>query len=273
MIPELIDNKEQLILPILYKMLIKINTKDNENNKTPLELLAKNFLKNYYDDNSKFRELNKVIKDNNNIENQKKEYLSYTKILYEGIKLKSLPLGSNSNLYRGSFLSNEDIDEINKSFDNKNDDLPKAILFTKTFLTFTKDENIENYFLNLNENKELYKVLFKLEKDYRIDYSLSTHTDFENKVLFFPFSSFEIKNITKIEDKHYEIKLSYLGKYLENFKKDEKIIGNKIPDSKFQDEIIKFGLIDEEYKNINLISNLLVINIYYYNTFSSKFFF
>ena len=55
MIPELIDNKEQLILPILYKMLIKINTKDNENNKTPLELLAKNYSKNYYDDNSKFR--------------------------------------------------------------------------------------------------------------------------------------------------------------------------------------------------------------------------
>ena len=252
MILDLIDKKEKLILPILFKMLIKINQEDNKN-KIPLELLSKKYFKSYYDDYSKLRELNKIIKDkiDNNINKEKDEYLSYIKILYEGIKLKSLPLGSNNILYRGSFLSNEFIDKINKSLNNKNDGFP--ILFTKTFLTFTKDEIIQNYFLNINKNKELCNVLFILEKDNRIDYSLSTHTDFEDKVLFLPFSSFEIKSLKNIDNSKdkYEIKLSYLGKYLNNLKNDEKIAGNNIPNSEFQKEIINFGLI-EDNKNIKI---------------------
>ena len=50
------------------------------------------------------------------------------------------------------------------------------------------------------------KVLFILEKDDNIGYNLSTHGDIEKisffpnekEVLFFPFSSFEIKNIKEI---------------------------------------------------------------------------
>ena len=49
----------------------------------------------------------------------------------------------------------------------------------------------------------LSKVLYILEKDDNIDYILSTHSDIEKisfypnekEVLFYPFSSFEIKDI------------------------------------------------------------------------------
>ena len=60
--------------------------------------------------------------------------------------------------------------------------MPDAIIFAKAFLSFSKSEDIAKYFLNMNENKnkELSKVLFKLEKDDNIDYSLSTHSDIED---------------------------------------------------------------------------------------------
>ena len=63
-------------------------------------------------------------------------------------------------------------------------------------------------------------------------------------MLFFPFSSFEIKYIKeKIYNNEtlYEIKLLYLGKYL---KQIENINDTEIPDSEFKNEII--GLIPEQ---------------------------
>ena len=81
------------------------------------------------------------------------------------------------------------------------------------------------------KSDNLSKVLFILEKDDNIDYSLSTHSDLENvsffpdekEVLFFPFSSFEIKEIkTSITNNEniYIINLLYLGKYIKEFKEE-----------------------------------------------------
>ena len=71
--------------------------------------------------------------------------------------------------------------------------------------------------------------MFILEKNDNIEYNLATHGDIENisfypeekEVLFFPFSSFEIKNIKEIKfenDNGYQIDLLYLGKYLKKIK-------------------------------------------------------
>ena len=92
-----------------------------------------------------------------------------------------------------------------------------------------------------------------------IGYNLSKHCDLENlsyfpgekEVLFFPFSSFEIKDIKEIElkgEKGYEIKLLYLGKYLKDIENEQNIImdENYIPESEFKKQLIDFGLIKEE---------------------------
>ena len=104
----------------------------------------------------------------------------------------------------------------------KKPDLPGAIVFAKTFFSFSKDKKIaEKYIKKENKNEKLKKVLYILEKDDKIDYSLSTHSDIENisiypyekEVLFFPFSSFEIQDIQDIKYNNeviYEIKLLYL---------------------------------------------------------------
>ena len=78
-----------------------------------------------------------------------------------------------------------------------------------------------------------------------------------NKVLFFPFSSFAIKDIKEKnlgKYKRYEIRLLYLGKYLKDIEDDKNIIINedKIPESEFKKQLTEFGLIKQEkIENIN----------------------
>ena len=137
--------------------------------------------------------------------------MSYIKVLYEGIKLQSLSIASNNILYGGSRISKKEIKKIKDNLDKRNSDLPNTIVFSKSFLSFTKEKKIAENFLFLTENKnnELSKVLFILENNEDIDYSLSTHADIEKisfypmekEVLFFPFSSFEIKEVKQINTK------------------------------------------------------------------------
>ena len=192
--------------------------------------------------------------------NKKDKYLSFIKILYEGVKLKSLPLSNNNILYRGSKISNEEINKIKNHLNKKIEGLPSSIVFSKSFLSFSKDKNIAEQFLQgENKNKNISKVLFILEKDDNIGYNLSTHGDIEKisfypnerEVLFFPFSSFEIKNIKELNinnEKIYEIKLLYLGKYLKDIENDNNIIKKDIliPNSEFKKQIEEFGLIKED---------------------------
>ena len=239
---EYIDSKDKLLLPMIYKALIEITPNDNIEEFTkllcnkyinkssgldlllnslkslsniPIELLSKYYTRIYTEEKSHFyNDMNKDLR-----QNKKFNYLPYIKVLYEGVRLQSLPLSSDKTLYRGSLLSNKEIETIKKYLNNKIEDLPGAIIFSRAFLSFSKDINVAKYFLNLNENKnkELSKVLYILEKDDNLDYSLSTHADLnelsfynEKEVLFFPFSSFEIKSINEIIDKNekiYEIKL------------------------------------------------------------------
>ena len=272
---EYIDCKEKLVLPLLYKSLIENASKENMEEYTkyiynkygtneeidkllnsikyikdiPIQLLSKYYTRLYTIESQFYYDINKELRGND-----KDKYLSYIKILYEGVKLKSLPLASNNILYRGSLISDEEIKKIKEYLSLKKPDLPGAIVFAKTFFSFSKDKKIaEKYIKKENKNEKLKKVLYILEKDDKIDYSLSTHSDIENisiypyekEVLFFPFSSFEIQDIQDINYNNeviYEIKLLYLGKYI----KEIENIDTDIPDSEFKKEIIKMGLIPEK---------------------------
>jgi len=146
--------------------------------------------------------------------------------------------------------------------------LPGALVFSKSFLSFSKERRIAENFLNFGTiDSNLRRVLYILEKHENIDYSLSTHTDIENisifnsekEVLFFPFSSFEIKEIKGDEDENiYEIRLIYLGKYLKEIEKDINIIEmeNELPDTEFKKQILESGLIQKDkIKNTKQIFN------------------
>ena len=271
---EYIDCKEKLVLPLLYQSLIHITSTDNidkyteflynkystnkEINKLlspiknisdiPIKLLSKYYTRLYTIESQFCHDLNRELRGN-----EKDKFLPFIKLLYEGLKLKSLPIANDKILYRGSKISNDEIIKLKGYLKDKKPDLPSSIVFSKSYLSFSKKKEVAEQFLNIkNENKNLSKVLYIIEKDDNMDYSLSTHSDIseiskypkEEEVLFFPFSSFEIKDIKEIEyndEKIYEIKLLYLGKYL-------KIIENldgDILESEFKTEMIESGLIPE----------------------------
>ena len=295
---EYIESKEQLLLPMFYKTLLEVISNDKINsfnqflfnkyhNKSdsldillnsiksvseiPIELLSKYYTRIYTEQNSYFYgDLNKDLR-----ENKRNDYLSFIKVLYEGVKIQSLPISSDKILYRGSLLSKVEIEKIKSYLNNKKEGLPGAIVFSKAFLSFTKEKNIAHYFLNANKNIniELFsKVLFILEKDENIDYSLSTHADIEElsyfnekEILFFPFSSFEIKEINEINgnyEKIYEIRLLYLGKYTKEFSKSKDFEKEKyIPNTEFKKQIVQFGLIRPEIINENT-NTRKIIRIY-----------
>ena len=84
--------------------------------------------------------------------------------------------------------------------------MPGSIVFSRSFLSFSKEKKLAEKFLNnSNNNKDLSKVLYVLENDNTLGYDLSTHGDIEKisfypnekEVLFFPFSSFEIKSVNQ----------------------------------------------------------------------------
>ena len=278
---EYIDSMDQLLLPLLYKTLINIDENDIEifsdflydkYNKyrsilgllnsiklknIPLELLSKYYARIYTNEESQFySELNKSLRGN-----QTKDYLPYIKVLYEGVRLQSLDLESDTILYRGTILSKEEIETIKKYLNNKIKDLPGCIVFAKIFLSFSKNEVIAINCMNRNKNNSNFsKVLFITENNDNIDYSLSTHCDLEGismytneeEVLFFPFSSFEIKDIEKVKGgEYYKIYLKYLGEYIKKFENElsKGKPSNKIPKSKFFNEIKASGLIKEEEIN------------------------
>ena len=308
---EYIDCKEKLLLPTFYQSLIQdisYQEIDDFNNKLynnseyneykyplksfisipniPFELLSKYYLRIYTFEGKFYKNLNLDLRNN-----KFNDYLPYIKTLYKGIELKSLDLGSDETLYRATLLSNDEINYINKSLNKKIfNDLPAVYAFSKCFLSFSKDYNECLRFLCKKKFPDKSSALFFLEKDKKIDYSFSTHADIEQlsyipnekEVLFFPFSSFEIKSIKEIQiggQNVYKIDLSYLGKYLKTLLKDEFFYSKveELPDSKFKRSLIDSKLIkDEELNNKKIIDKYFSykIKIYpeYQNIINSRIF-
>ena len=292
-IEEYIDKKEKLYLPLYYKTLIKITDEDNIDeynqylykkflnnikinnllspiinlSKIPNELLCKYYTRLYTLDTPLYKEMNKNLRKGN-----VEEYKNFIKVMYEGLKLNCLSSSFNETLYRGTSIKKSEIEIIKKYLNKKIEDLPGAIVYSKTFLSFTENVNNAKSFLGFlghTSNNEISPVLYILEKDNNIDESLLTNVDCEKispfqekEILFLPFSCFEIKDIRENLG-GYEINLLYLGKYekeLGKIKMDE-----IIPDSLFKNNLKEFGIIEEE-KITNLTSENLIDNINEYKT-------
>ena len=254
---EYIDRKEKLALPLLYKTLIEVTSNDKIEEFTkylyyyyqsdkniqqllkpivsmpniPNELLSKYYSRIYTLDSKFHSDLNEDLRKKHNRDNK---YLPFIKLLYEGVKLQSLPLSTEKVLYRGAKIPQKEIEDIiafqknkkdKKDVININDNFSTGIVFSKTFMSFSKDLSVAESFLAnnscVNDKIELKKVLFILLKEDDIDIDLTTHADLEQlsffpgerEVLFFPFSSFEVNSIILDEtNNRYVINLSYLGK-------------------------------------------------------------
>ena len=301
---EYIDSIEKLYLPMYFQTLIKPSSTDNYNEFTkfllreyssnkeikelinllipldyiPNEILCKYYSKIYTFESDFYKNLNLSLLKNDN-----EKYLPYIKMMYEGIKLNVFE-SYNKTLYRGSKLKKYEIDQIYNIFrEEKKQDLPHGIVFSKCFLSFTKEKDNALEFLEHEkknqydiDNKSDYNlVFFELETDSNFKKELSTHADIENfsdydekEVLFFPFSCFEIKSINENNSNFFDYKiiLNYLGKYenkIEEIKKNGKINENILPITKFQSKFLQSFIVpSKEIKNINPIKLLNKVDEY-----------
>ena len=153
--------------------------------------------------------------------------MPYIKVLYEAIKLKALLPSSDMKYYRVGRLSNDEINLIKKYFNQKKVNSTGVNVFTRAFICFLKSKDEAKCFLNCHLKKNMNKVLYTLEQDRNLDYNSVSYMDMhdisfygnEEEVLFFPFSSFEIREIkekTYNQEKIYEIDLLYLGSNVNN---------------------------------------------------------
>jgi len=186
---------------------------------------------------------------------ENKYYNSYIQLLYLG--LKEFEYKENDILYRGANISEYEINNLYKFYKNKNitnEFQPSYFLYSRSYLSFSKNKNISLKFIK--DIQSTKKVLFQIENKLNSQisnkisnadlYNISFYQN-ENEILFFPFSSFIIKNI-EIKDNIYYINLLYIGIYENNIKiKMNELKNNNISydelNSDFSKDIFKSEII------------------------------
>ena len=239
----------------------------------PIELLSKYYARMYTVDGNFFEKMKRdLLKDNNK---QNIIYQSYIKTMYEGVEKKSLKTLSTFNgvqLYSAQYFTEEQIKEINDYKINKVEYFDEPIVYSKLFLSFTKDINVALNFLE-NYHKNILITIIGANTGYKLD----THIDVENlsyfpnekEVLFFPFSAFGIEVFSLDQNKStetkkiYNMKLMYYGRFIKKYEPTKKfnIEKDPLPDFYFKALFKKSGLIDQKKIDIMIDHKSQIQNI------------
>ena len=288
---ENIENYDELILPIYFSNLITEITKTEICYFN--EFIKRNYLKsekiqnviNQLEEN-KYNSKNIIcdywlyiyslqtsfFSDMNSSLRKKKGdfYFPLLKMCYEMVKKGHLTPITNKKLYRGGKIQINEYLYIEDFLKNKNNkEFPKLIVYSRCFLSFSGNDNIADIFLKNSQKRlsdEAYDGFFIIEEitDKNIartclsNASLKEYSKyaFEDEVLVFPFSCFEItKVLDKNNGKNYkEIHLNYLGQYSEEIikKYGDNFLDN-ITNSELARELNDFDLL-----NYNFISSWII---------------
>ena len=239
---EYLQNEEDLLAPALYKEIITNDTiKENEVKKMidyflsfndakindlvlnlkkyeniPFEILTKYSARTYTLDTEFYKQLNYDLMKSKMNDN----YKTFIKLLYNGIEIKSFSSFNGKYLCRGGTLNRN---EINKIIDYKNKGkLNNILVFSKAFLSFSETESQAKKFIGKVDNNFL-GVLFILEnlnnnnQESNADIQKFSAYQNEKEILFFPGSSFIIKNIFYLNNQIVKIILNYNGKFKEKY--------------------------------------------------------
>ena len=150
------------------------------------------------------------IMNQNLMKKNYKVYLTYIKLLYKGIINKSYQPKTDCTLYRGTKLEKFEIKYLKDILKNKKNLKQVPIVYSTSFLSFSTNDKISESLSSRRESSpENNEVIIKLNPLKQIDEykiiktngSLSEISYFhdESEVLFFPFSSFELVNVSEKE--------------------------------------------------------------------------
>ena len=249
---------QKLIIPMLYI------------EKFPREIVSKFFARMFTEETLFYYDINKALMKKEKDYNIYNIYNIYIKAMYEGLFLGSLKYSKEDILYRGSRMSRKEVNDIKNPFiewkKTKNNMLPNFLLYSRTFLSFSKVKNNINKFIGKTD-KNYYGVVYVLKNNKSILNKYSSNADIEflsiypeeKEVLFFPYTTFCLNDI---REEKYEnqnciiIELDYLGKY-------EYIYNEFKQDENFQNDFINsFYFFGRNYSRDTMKSGLFDINDY-----------
>ena len=238
---EYIDKSEKLIFPYLYKKIMenkKLNSSEIKNfnifllenygiddnihnlikqlfliEKVPDVIVSKFWAKTYTLESNFYYNLNWNL-----MQLKSKKYNTFIQMLYCG--LKDFSYKEDKKLYRGSIISNIEMKKIedfqtNNNIENSDNFKPKVLIYSRSFLSFSVKKDIALKFIKYIEGNT--SILFEVlnHSNNNSNAVLSSISDYqEEEILFFPYSSFIIKEIITNENEKYKtIVLEYLGVY------------------------------------------------------------
>ena len=213
----------------------------------PVELLSKYYIRLYTIEGDFYRNMKIEL-----LADKSEFYKPYIKSVYAGVEKGALKKYIGQELYSAQKLSPDDIEILQN---HRVEDLPNSIIFSKAFISFSKEKSTAESYLTSGKNAIL--TILKSEDDY----DLQTHADIKNlsvyesekEVLFFPLSTFGVNNFSYNNQlKRYELQLIYFGKFM----KDKRFnnITKNLPETKFKKYFEQLGLNKSEDKyNLNTI--------------------
>jgi hypothetical protein len=194
-------------------------------NHIPQKLLIKYWLRLY-----SIPDFSKLMNDNLQ-KGTSNEFGIYSQLLYIGLYKNLIQPYINTKLYRGGIITKDELKKI-KSFKKRKDDFHGYTCYTKIFISFTTEKDIALDFINQNKNNLKFNeklVLFEIEEgNEKMDGVTATNTNIEEysinpenkEILFFPYSCFEITEISNDDEAYTNIKLQYFGKYKDQVPED-----------------------------------------------------
>ena len=172
-------------------------------------------------------------------------------------------------------MTNIELKKIKDCLNNKKKKISAGILFCKAFLSFSCIKNKAVVFALKNtyfDPKTMKRVLFVLKSNPNINETFNTHADIEKysfypnekEILFFPYSCFDIINISEIvenEEILVKIELSYISRHdsrlrnKDNFNEED--INKSLIDSEFKKDIREANIIDQNEIDKSSISSII----------------
>ena len=265
---QIISEEKELIIPIIWNKIVSLkingtnlaqmqrifiynypNYKDyiyptrEKIFKISEQLIAKYFLYFYTIESDFYKDMNRNLSYNEGFD----IYREYITSLFMSLNNKTFESYSERKLYRGNKMSIKDFEKLYHLFEIKKEG-ENILFFSKSFLSFSKDEERVDSFIRYGQNYVACKYIIESlnsQLTYNIDVKDNTRYPQEKEVLFLPMSCFLVVNIKKTEKRDKNVVYNIYLKYLDEFSK-------KIED--------KFQRINQNIKDRSDIENAFLTN-------------
>ena len=232
-----------LIDKYTVKEIIKLISQLIRKKNIPIEIISKFWVRAYTVECNFYRDMNKDLR-----ENKISKYLPFIQMMYNAVSVNSFSFNpSDSKLYRGTYFSEEELEKLRNYIKNKKEGLPAAIIYSRSFFSFSLDPSIAKKF-----EKNVTLIINNFHSTVKGCAAISEFSIFKNEseILVFPLSCFEIKELVNRGENKYYINLDYLGQYEKLFEgEDLKELVKLIPkDSLLSNQVLSSKILEETYQ-------------------------